>query len=108
VGLYNCKANDGPTAHPFALEFVWAEDRVTIRRANVREIPELDAARSIAARMRDVLGPQGAMDLHAIASALGERVDSVKQAAYRAKRDGRLVNFPGPDGVYSWALKGGE
>jgi hypothetical protein len=29
----------------------------------------------------------------------------VKQAAYRGRKDGALVNFPGPDGVYRWALK---
>ena len=73
--------------------------------ADIREVPELDAGRSIAVRMRELLGRQGAMELHAIASALDERIDSVKQAAYRGKRDGRLVNFPGPDGVYRWALK---
>lgn len=104
VGLYNRKANDGPLAAPLALAFDWVGERVAIRRQDVREIPELDSGRHISARLRDLLGRQGSMELHAIADDLGEKVDSVKQAAYRGKREGRLVNFAGPDGVYRWAL----
>jgi hypothetical protein len=105
VGLYNRKANDGPIALPMALAFEWREDGVSIERQDVRDIPELDAARSIGARMRDLLGRQGSMELHAIAGELEAKVESVKQAAYRGKRDGTLVNFAGPDGVYRWALR---
>jgi hypothetical protein len=105
VGLYNKKANDGPLAAPLALNFDWVGERVAIRRQDVREIPELDNARSIPARIHDLLGRQGAMQLHAIAEELGEKVESVKRAAFRGKVDGRFVNFAGPDGVYRWALK---
>lgn len=108
VGLYNRKVNDGPRAESFALDFGWADGRVTIAKGDVRDVPELDATRSIPARLRDLLARSGAMELHAIAGELSEKIDSVKQAAYRGKRDGLLVNFPGPDGVYRWALKARE
>jgi len=45
------------------------------------------------------------MQLHAMAEELGEKVESVKRAAFRGKVDGRFVNFAGPDGIYRWALK---
>jgi hypothetical protein len=105
VGLYNKKSNDGPRSAPLALAFGWHDERVSIERTELRDVPELDAARSIPARMRDLLGRTGAMELHAIADELGEKVDSVKKAAQRGRREGSLVNFPGPDGVYRWALK---
>lgn len=108
VGLYNRKANDGPITPALALEYAWAGERVTVTRREVRDVPELDVARSISVRMRDLLGRQGPMELHVIAEELGARVDSVKQAAYRGKASGQLVNFPGPDGVYRWAVKARE
>lgn len=104
VGLYNKKANDGPLAAPFALSYEWADDRVSIARTELRDVPELDATRGIPARIRDLLGRHGAMELHAIAAELGEKVDSVKKAATRDLDKGRLTRFAGPDGVYRWGL----
>lgn len=104
VGLYNRKANDGPLSSPLALAFEWIGERVTIQRQDVRDVPELDAARSIGARMRDLLGRQGAMELYTIAGELDVKVDSVKKAAQRGEGSA-FVRLPGPDGVYRWALK---
>jgi hypothetical protein len=103
VGLYNRKVNDGPLAAPFALSYDFAGDRVTIARQDVRDVPQLDAARSISLRMRDLLGRSGAMELHAIAAELDAKVDTVKKAAHRGEGS-TFVRFPGPDGVYRWGL----
>ena len=101
MGLYNRKANDGPTAHPFALEFRWSGERVAIRRQDVREVPELDAARSVPARLRDLLGRRGQVPLYDIVEELGAGKDTIKKALQR----GPFVSLPGPDGVYRWALE---
>jgi hypothetical protein len=107
VGLYNRKVNDGPIAPPFALSFAFDPERVTIARQDVRDVPELDAQRTIQARMRDLLGRSGPMELHAIAADLDAKVDTVKKAALRGEGSA-FVRLVGPDGVYRWALKARE
>jgi hypothetical protein len=100
VGLYNRKANDGPLAHPFALAFEWAGERVTIQRQDVRDVPELDAGRSVPARLRDLLGRRGQTPLYEIVEELGVNKDTAKKALQR----GPFVSLAGPDGIYRWAL----
>lgn len=104
VGLYNKKVNDGPLAAPLALGFEFGGDRVTVARQDVRSVPELDATRSIPARMRDLLGRAGAMELHRIAAELDANLETVKKAAKRGEGSA-FVRFAGPDGVFRWGVK---
>jgi hypothetical protein len=105
VGLYNRKANDGPLSAPFSFAFNWADERVTIARHDVRETPELDNVRSIAVRMRELLSKRGKLALHVVAEELDEDPESVKRVARRERKAGRLIDMPGPDGIYRWGLK---
>jgi hypothetical protein len=101
VGMYNRKANDGPLARPLALAFGFTPERVTIRTVDLREVPELDAVRSIPSRLRELLGRRGQMPVYQIVEELDASKDAVKKALQR----GPFLSIAGPDGIYRWALK---
>lgn len=102
VGLFNKKANTGPAAAPlgFAIEF---GDRVTIRRTDVRDIPDLAEHVPLRYRIEHELAA-GARTVAEIAAALDVSVDSVKKALGRHEGVA-FVRTAGADGIYRWGLR---
>jgi hypothetical protein len=100
LGLFNRKANDAALAAPVGLRVDFAES-IVIRKADVRDEPDLDSQRAVRFRIADELraGPRLVADL---AEDLGVPVDTVRKTLKRGT--GTFVRSHRPDGIEQWGL----
>lgn len=103
VGLFCKKANTGPLAAPLGYEIDWGET-ITIRRTDVRDIPDIASHVPIAARAELVLRG-GARTVAEIAAEASAEADTVRRTLERYERQGRrFVRIVGADGITRWGL----
>ena len=106
VGMFNKKVNDGRKDSPIGvrLSFDGETGPVSVKREEVRNVPELDEHRAIKYRIRDALRhiPDGGKSTSELSEELGEPADSVSKAA---TRDEKIVNVGGSRGsAAKWAF----
>lgn len=102
VGMYHRKPNDGPRQSPFALEFGFSDDRVTITRKAAAARADLDVKVPIRNRIVEALAG-GTMQVFQIADELDESTAAVRGALNR--NEGKdFVRLTRPDGTYTWGL----
>ncbi len=70
LGIVCRKANWGQRLAPIGLRVKFDEDAVTFNHAEVRDVPELDSARSLRARLKDLLTSEGKMQVQEISTYL--------------------------------------
>jgi hypothetical protein len=100
VGLFCKKANTGPIAAPLGFVIDWGET-ITVRRTDVRDIPDLANHVPLAYRISGELRA-GALTVAQVASALSADVETVRTTIKR--KPDRFVSVTGADGVMRWGL----
>lgn len=109
VALFNKKANTGPLHAPLAFELTFADGRIVIARADVRDIPELAATQPLWARIAHAVRT-GAKTYADLATELDAEVEAVRKAADRGMKATRTGSPPlftrvvGEDRVYRVGL----
>lgn len=106
IGMFNRKSNDGRRDKPlgFRLEFDGDSGPVTVKREDVRDVPELNKGLPLKQRILHLLG-QGAMTVDELAEELG--VDNpVTIRARLNELKTQVQHVPGPDGSTTmyWGL----
>lgn len=107
VGMFNKKVNDGRKDSPIGVRIAFDGETgpVSVKREEIRNVPELDEHRAIKYRIRDALKqiPDGGKTTSELADELSETENSVGTAA---RRDDRIVNVgEGRGGAAKWALR---
>lgn len=100
IGLFCKKANTGPTAPPLGFAIDWGE-QITIRRTDVRDIPNLAEHVPLRYRLEGELRT-GARTYADLAGELNVGVDAVRMAIKRSPD--RFTQVIGADGITRWGL----
>jgi predicted transcriptional regulator len=106
VGVVNRKHNDGRLARPVGWQVDFGE-RIEFSRIEAASIATVAERMSIAQRIRAEL-VTGSRTVHELAESLGEETDSVRRTVTREVTRGKLVKFPGEQGIYRIGLASKE
>lgn len=98
VGLFQRKTNLGPLQPAVGFTVRFGEERTEFKRVNLVAVEGLADKLTIFERMAGILRG-GARSIPDLAEELGAKTDTVLKTVQRWEKSGRLVRFPGPDGV---------
>lgn len=99
VGIFDRKPSLRARQQPFSLSVTFTDDRTTIRRGEITDVPDFAPTLSLMQRIRAALRG-GAMTREQLSMELDDpKADTLRRTLNRAIEQGQLVRFPGPGGV---------
>jgi|TARA_R110000744_G_scaffold5642_4_gene20062 hypothetical protein len=99
LGIVNTKANWGQRLTPIGLRVSFGTDAVTFDRAEVKDVPELDAERSLRLRLKDLLKSNGAMDTATMSEHLDVDAGQIRARLSEWNNKDFVIINPGVPGV---------
>lgn len=102
LGFFHKKHNLTRKSLPFTVEIEEAEDRLYMRKGQVRDDPALEAKLPIRVRISNYLRG-GSRPLYEISEELDESKQAISNALSRG--ESIFIKMAGPDGVYRWGLR---
>lgn len=101
LALYHRKSNSSQLQHPHGYRLIFDTDSVVIEPEDLREIPEAQAKRPLALRIRELLLESGSMETKDIASSLDKPVGTIRKILNRMRDEGLTVKLANN----SWGMK---
>lgn len=108
IALHHRKANLGPRCPSLGFRIDFDKDRTTIRSQNLAEVPDLAVELPLPQRLREFLR-SGAKKRYEIEEELDDaKKETLRRTINREINKGRLVSFPGNDGVDRIGISAGD
>lgn len=94
LALYHRKSNASRLQHPHGYRLIFDTDSVVIEPEDLRDIPEAQAKRPLASRIRELLLDTGMMDVKDIASSLDTPANTIRKILSRMRKENIVVKLP--------------
>jgi hypothetical protein len=107
VGLFQRKSNLGALQPAVGFRVSFGKERTEVKRTDLSAVEGLAHRLTLIERMTGVLRA-GARSIPELASELDAKTDSIIKTVSRWEKSGRLVRFPGPNGVVVVGLGDGR
>lgn len=93
LALYHRKTNSSQLQHPHGYRLIFDTDSVVIESEDLRDIPEAQAKRPLASRIRELLLDAGMMDVKDIASSLDKPAGTIRKTLNRMRDEGMTIKL---------------
>jgi len=100
IGLFHRKNNQGRLFPPAGFSLTFEDGKTTIKREDVRTVPEFLENLGLKAKIADLL-KEGKLSVEKIANDLGVGINQVRTRLYEMRRNGKVVRIDD-----EWGLKG--